>query len=83
MILPNIVSRRTAGADLLRLVLCAILFTHGAYRFYDGTVPVLGDILHEEGLPWGNVLAYLVDLAEVVRNQFGGRAVIHQLGEPT
>ncbi|HEY2344893.1 MAG TPA: DoxX family protein [Xanthomonadaceae bacterium] len=65
MMLPNIVSRRTAGTDLLRLVLCAILFTHGAYRFYDGTVPVLGDILHEEGLPYGAVLAYLVDLAEV------------------
>ena len=65
MKLPNIVSKDTLALDLLRLVLCAILFTHGAYRFYDGTVPVLGDILQEHGLPWATVLAYLVDLAEV------------------
>ncbi len=66
MLLPTrIVSKDTVALDLLRLVLCAILFTHGAYRFYDGTVPVLGDILRENGLPYANVLAWLVDLAEI------------------
>jgi putative oxidoreductase len=65
MTLPNrIVSKQTAGTDLLRLVLCSILFTHGAYRLYEGSTPVLGQILHDEGFPFGTVLAYLVDLAE-------------------
>ena len=65
MLLPNrIVSRQTLGADLLRLVLCAILFTHGAYRLYEGSTPVLGEILGQEGFPFGTVLAYLVDIAE-------------------
>jgi len=65
MLLPSrIVSRQTLGADLLRLVLCAILFTHGAYRLYEGSTPVLGEILGQEGFPFGTVLAYLVDIAE-------------------
>jgi len=65
MLLPSrIVSRQTLGADLLRLVLCAILFTHGAYRLYEGSTSVLGEILGQEGFPFGTVLAYLVDIAE-------------------
>jgi putative oxidoreductase len=49
----NIISRETFGLDALRLVLCAILFTHGAYRFYEGSVPVLGEILGKIGFPAG------------------------------
>ena len=58
------VARETIGIDILRLTLCAILFTHGAYRFYDGTIPKLGEILTANGLPFGLTLARLVNLAE-------------------
>jgi putative oxidoreductase len=45
-------------------VLCAILFTHGAYRFYEGSVPVMGEILGKIGFPVGVFLAYCVNIAE-------------------
>jgi putative oxidoreductase len=54
----------SAPTDLLRLVLCAIIFTHGAYRFAEGSIPVLGTILGRIGFPAGELLAYLVNLAE-------------------
>lgn len=57
-------TRRTAGPDLLRLVLCALIFTHGAYRFYEGSTPILGDILTSQGFPAGVFLAYAVNVAE-------------------
>ncbi len=60
----RIYSSPDAGLDLLRLVVCAIIFTHGAYRFLDGTTPVLGEILEDEGFPHGLLLASLVNLAE-------------------
>lgn len=55
-----------AGPDLLRWVLCAILFTHGAYRYYEGSLPILGQILEAKGFPqgWGLGLAHAVNLAE-------------------
>lgn len=64
----RIFARASAGTDLLRLVLCALLFTHGAYRFYEGSSPILGQILEEQGFPHGSgtVLAYLVNLTETV-----------------
>ncbi len=63
-VLNRIWSMETAGTDVLRLVVCAILFTHGFHRLYEGKAPVLGSILKEEGIPAGVVLAYLVCLAE-------------------
>jgi len=64
----RIFARASAGTDLLRLVLCAILFTHGAYRFYEGSSPILGQILEEEGFPAGSgtLLAYAVNLVETL-----------------
>ncbi|RFP14745.1 MULTISPECIES: DoxX family protein [unclassified Duganella] len=64
----KIFARASAGTDLLRLVLCAILFTHGAYRFYEGSSPILGQILEEEGFPAGSgtLLAYAVNLVETL-----------------
>jgi len=59
-----IISQETAGTDALRLVVCAILFTHGSYRLWHGEAPVLGDILKEEGVPGGTLLAYLICAAE-------------------
>ncbi|HEX8818108.1 MAG TPA: DoxX family membrane protein [Terriglobales bacterium] len=62
--LRRIVSKETFGPDLVRLTVCAILFTHGVYRFYMGEVTGLGDILQEEGVPAGHLLAFLITLAE-------------------
>lgn len=63
-LLRRIFSRESAETDVLRLVVCAILFTHGAHRLYEGSAPGLGSILKDSGFPAGVVLAYLVCLAE-------------------
>ncbi len=65
-LLQRVVSKDSAGTDLLRLVLCALIFTHGAYRFYEGSTPILGEILEKKGFPIGVVLAYAVNLTETV-----------------
>lgn len=64
----KILTRASAGTDVLRLVLCALLFTHGAYRFYEGSSPILGGILEEEGFPGGTgtFLAYSVNVVETL-----------------
>ena len=62
--LKRIVSRRTLGTDILRLVLCAILFTHGSYRLLHGDAPLLGHLLQDEKIPAPYLSAYLVCLAE-------------------
>ena len=62
--LHRIFTRTTIGTDVLRLAVCGILFTHGAYRLYLGEAHELGVLLQEEGLPAGMVLAGLVCLAE-------------------
>jgi putative oxidoreductase len=46
-------------------VLAAIIFTHGVYRWAEGSLPKLGEILSTHGFPAGLVLANLVNLAEV------------------
>ncbi len=63
-LLARIISPRTAGTDLLRLAICAILFTHGAYRLATGEYVGLGHLLHEDGFPDGVLLPILVCLAE-------------------
>lgn len=62
----NFITRPTLGLDVLRLVLCAILFTHGAYRLYEGSTPILGEILEEKGFPFGVFLGYSVNTVETV-----------------
>jgi putative oxidoreductase len=64
----KIFTRATAGTDLLRLVLCALIFTHGAYRFYEGSSPILGQILEDQGFPGGSgtILAYAVNVTETL-----------------
>lgn len=60
----GLVTRETAGLDLLRFALCAILFTHGAYRLASGEAAGLGGILADLKFPAPVALAYLVCLAE-------------------
>ena len=62
----RIVSRETVGTDLLRVVVCAILFTHGAYRIYLGEVSGFGDLLRDSGVPAGLLVAWLISIAETV-----------------
>ena len=57
-------NRDEIGIDFLRFVVCAILFTHGTYRYMEGSLPKLGEILSSHGLPFGYGLAILVNLAE-------------------
>lgn len=56
------------GPDVLRFVLCAIVFTHGIYRYHEGSVPVLGRLLEESGFPRGSgyALACAVNLTETI-----------------
>jgi putative oxidoreductase len=63
-LLRRIASKETAGPDALRLVLGAILFTHGSYRLLSHEAPGLGGLLTEEGFPAGTLLAYLICTAE-------------------
>lgn len=53
-----------APHTLFRLAVCAIVFTHGAYRYHEGSLPILGEILTQRGFPAGWLLAHLVNLAE-------------------
>ena len=63
--LPNrIVSTETLGTDLLRLIVCSILFVHGSYRILSGEAPGLGGVLRDEGVPAPLLLAWLVCIAE-------------------
>lgn len=65
-LLRNIFSKGTAGSDTLRIVVCAILFTHGFYRLYHGEAVGLAGVLRDEGVPASLLFAYLICLAETV-----------------
>jgi putative oxidoreductase len=60
----RIFSKQTVGLDVLRLAVCSILFTHGAYRLLHHEAPGLGAIITDEGFPAGVLLAYLICVAE-------------------
>jgi len=65
----RIISKETAGADVLRLVVCAILFTHGFYRLIHGEAAGgedggLAGVLRDEGVPASVLVAYLICIAE-------------------
>lgn len=57
-------NRNSIAIDFLRFVICTILFTHGSFRYFEGSLPKLGEILSSHGLPFGYGLAILVNLAE-------------------
>jgi len=65
-ILKRIVSIQTLGPDILRLAVCAILFTHGSYRILSGEAPGLGGVLREEGVPTPLLFGWLVCIAETL-----------------
>jgi len=52
------------AVDLVKLVVCAIIFTHGIHRYVYGEVGPLGDALAHFGFPFPHAQAQLVNLAE-------------------
>lgn len=61
----SVFSRNSAGTDLLRLVLCAIISVHGWYRLYEGTLPEMGALLSDFGFPFGLAFAYAMNAMEM------------------
>jgi putative oxidoreductase len=64
--LSRIFSTKTAGTDVLRLVVSATLFAHGSYRLYHGEASGLGSVLRDEGVPASLLVAYLICIAETL-----------------
>ncbi|MES2127870.1 MAG: DoxX family protein [Pseudomonadota bacterium] len=58
--------RKRVGMDVLRIVLCACIFMHGAHRLFGGHSHVLGDILASKGFPFGLQIIILVNLVETI-----------------
>ncbi len=58
-------SRQSAGTDVLRLVLCGMIFTHGFERLWSAS-PVLGQYLSGLGFPMGALLSQLISTFEVI-----------------
>ena len=63
---PNvqIVRNGHVAVDLVKLVVCAIIFTHGVHRYLYGEIGPLGDALAHFGFPYPSDQAQLVNLAE-------------------
>jgi putative oxidoreductase len=57
---------KTTALVFIRLVLCVMMFVHGAARIANGTVDDLGGTLSSHGIPLGLILAWLITLFELV-----------------
>ena len=57
---------KTTALAVIRLVLCVIMFIHGAARIANGTVDDFGGFLSSHGLPLGFFLAWGITLFELV-----------------
>ena len=57
---------KTAALVFVRLVLCVIMFIHGAARIANGTVGGFGGFLGSQGLPLGFFIAWGITLFELV-----------------
>ena len=50
--------------DLVKLAVCAIIFTHGIHRYLYGELGALGGALAHFGLPFPQLQAHLINVAE-------------------
>ena len=57
---------KSTALILIRLVLCAVMFIHGAARIANGTVDDFGGFLSSQGFPLGFFLAWRITLFELV-----------------
>ena len=71
--------------DLLRTHPGALLGLTALEVEHDGHIQfvITNDLGSLDSRLGSGAMAHIVDLSDVVRTQFGGLAVIHQLGEPT
>ena len=60
----QLIRRGHLAIDIVKLVVCAIMLTHGTHRYLYGEIPGLADALQHFGFPAPLVLAHLVNLAE-------------------
>ncbi len=58
--------KQTNALLLIRILLAAVLFTHGAARISNGTVGGFGGFLSSQGLPLGFYLAWGITLFELI-----------------
>ena len=57
---------KTTALVLIRIVLAAVMFIHGAVRISDGTVGGFGEFLGSQGFPLGFYVAWGITLFELV-----------------
>ena len=57
---------KTLALIFLRVVLCVIMFVHGAARIGNGTVDDLGGFLSSQGIPLGFFTAWGITLFELI-----------------
>ena len=60
----QLIRRGHLPIDVVKLVVCAIMFTHGIHRYLYGELPGLADALQHFGFPIPLILAHLINLAE-------------------
>ena len=63
MALPD---NKTTALILIRVVLAAVMFSHGAARISAGTVGGFGEFLGSQGLPLGFYVAWGITLFELI-----------------
>lgn len=57
---------KSTALGFLRLVLCVLIFVHGAARIANGGVDGFGGFLGSQGIPLGFYVAWLITLFELV-----------------
>ena len=63
MALPD---NKTTALTLIRVVLAAVMFAHGAARISAGTVGGFGEFLGSQGIPLGFYVAWGITLFEII-----------------
>lgn len=59
------INDRLVALRLLRVAVAALLFIHGAARWYSGGVAPFGQFLEAKGLPLGLVIAWAITVFEL------------------
>ena len=58
--------KKSTALVLIRVVLAALMFVHGAARISYGTVDDFGDFLGSQGIPLGFFIAWGITLFEII-----------------